>query len=288
MSNNTSPPSPQGEMPFIEHLVELRDRLLKIVLSVGVIVGILLPFSNSIYAYFAKPLVSLLPAGTQMIAIDVASPFFTPMKLVLVLAIFLSIPVILYHFWAFVAPGLYEHEQELIFPLLVSSTLLFYLGAVFAYYIVFPMVFGFMVSTTPDGVAMMTDIGRYLDFVLTVFFAFGVAFQVPVVTIVLVWIGLLHPDDLAAKRPYIIVGAFVIGAVLTPPDVISQTLLAVPMLILFEIGLFISRYVLKKKQQRETEAEEMEDNKYHPLTPEQMDAAFKEAEATDKRLKDDK
>ncbi|ALG67418.1 twin-arginine translocase subunit TatC [Beggiatoa leptomitoformis] len=280
-------PPPSGEMPFIEHLVELRDRLLKIILGVGIIVAILLPFSNNIYAYFAKPLISLLPMGTQMIAIDVASPFFTPMKLILVLAIFLAIPLILYHFWAFVTPGLYKHEQELIFPLLVSSTLLFYIGAVFAYYVVFPMIFSFMVSTTPDGVAMMTDIGRYLDFILTVFFAFGIAFQVPVITVVLVWLEVITPEHLTEKRAYIIVGAFIIGAILTPPDVISQTLLAVPMLVLFEIGLFISRLVLKKKRQRQ-EAEEMYDNDYHPLTTTEMDDALKKAEEEDKRLRGEK
>jgi sec-independent protein translocase protein TatC len=177
-----------------------------------------------------------------MIAIDVASPFLTPFKLALVASVFLAVPIILYQFWAFVAPGLYKKERRLILPLLVASTLLFYLGVTFAYFVVFPLVFGFLTTTAPVGVSVMTDISKYLDFILTMFFAFGVCFEVPIFTIVLVWTGFVSPAELADKRPYVIVGAFVIGMLLTPPDAISQTLLAVPMWLLFEIGLLCSRF----------------------------------------------
>jgi len=247
---NSTPPPSEGEMSLIEHLLELRSRLLKIVLAVCAILLILLPFSNELFAVLSKPLMALMPAGAQMVAIDVASPFFIPLRLTLVAAVFIAMPVVLYHLWAFVAPGLYSHEKELIFPLLIASTTLFYIGVLFAYYVVFPLVFGFMISTTPQGVAMMTDIGRYLDFVLTVAFAFGVAFQVPILTIVLVWMEIVTPESLTEKRPYIIVLAFIIGMILTPPDVVSQTLLAVPMWLLFEAGLVFSRLVLKKKHRR--------------------------------------
>jgi len=182
-----------------------------------------------------------LPKNTSMVAIDVISPFLTPFKLVLVAAIFLSIPVILYQFWGFVAPGLYAHEKRMIAPLLIASTLLFALGMVFAYFVVFPLIFGFLTSAAPEGVSVMTDIAKYLDFVLTLFFAFGMAFEVPIVTIVLVWMGIVTPQQLAEKRPYIIVGAFILGMFLTPPDAISQTLLAVPIWLLFEAGLLFSR-----------------------------------------------
>lgn len=239
------------EMPFVEHLLELRNRLLKIILAVVIIFLVLAPFANSLFSVLAKPLVSLMPANTQMVAIDVASPFLTPFKLTLVLAIFIAIPLILYHFWAFVAPGLYRHEKKLVFPLLISSTFLFYLGMAFAYYAVFPLVFGFMIYVTPDGVEMMTDISRYLDFVLKLFFAFGVAFEVPVATILLVWIGIVTPESLAKKRPFIILGALVIGMLMTPPDVISQIMLAVPIWLLFEVGLFFSRFILAKQTTRE-------------------------------------
>lgn len=271
---NSTPPPSEGEMSLIEHLLELRSRLLKIVLAVCAILLILLPFSNELFAVLSKPLMALMPAGAQMVAIDVASPFFIPLRLTLVAAVFIAMPVVLYHLWAFVAPGLYSHEKELIFPLLIASTALFYIGVLFAYYVVFPLVFGFMISTTPQGVAMMTDIGRYLDFVLTVAFAFGVAFQVPILTIVLVWMEVVTPESLTEKRPYIIVLAFIIGMILTPPDVISQTLLAVPMWLLFEAGLVFARLVLKKKQRlaRIAEQEHALPSDYRPLTPEEMDA----------------
>jgi sec-independent protein translocase protein TatC len=230
----------QGEMSFVEHLIELRDRLLKVILTDALILACLAPFTNHLYHLLAEPLLRRLPPGTSMIATEVASPFFTPFKLTLVTAIFLGMPVALYHLWAFVAPGLYQHEKRLIYPLLVTSTILFYMGMAFAYFVVFPLMFAFFTATAPEGVAIMTDISKYLDFVLKIFFAFGVAFEVPIATILAVWAGFTTPDALRQKRPYVIVAAFVVGMLLTPPDAISQTLLAVPMWGLFELGLFFS------------------------------------------------
>ncbi|MCU7959674.1 MAG: twin-arginine translocase subunit TatC [gamma proteobacterium symbiont of Bathyaustriella thionipta] len=256
MSKSTTDEVQVDEQPFVAHLLELRDRLLKMVMAVGIVFVALFPFSNSIYTAVAKPLMAHLPAGTSMIATEVASPFLTPFKLSLVASIFLSMPFILYQFWAFVAPGLYKHEKRLITPLLVSSIALFYLGMLFAYFVVFPLVFAFLTSTAPEGVAVMTDISRYLDFVLTLFFAFGIAFEVPIATILLVWMGITTPKKLTSKRPYIIVAAFVLGMLLTPPDVISQTMLAVPVLILFELGVIFSRFFVRKTD----EDEEQEQN----------------------------
>jgi len=231
-----------GEMTLVEHLVELRDRLLRCVLTVVVLLLLLFPFANDLYTLLAKPLLRHLPEGATMIATEVASPFLTPFKLALVTAIFISMPMVLYQLWAFIAPGLYRNERKLIFPLMVTSTLLFYLGMAFAYYVVFPLMFAFFNATVPEGVAVMTDISRYLDFVLKIFFAFGIAFEVPIATILLVWAGITTPEALVQKRPYIIVGAFVVGMLLTPPDAISQTLLAIPVWMLFEVGVFFSRY----------------------------------------------
>lgn len=245
MKNN---PGEATEQPFISHLIELRDRLLRVVLSVLVVFLGLSSYANDIYTYLAGPLLRHMPKDSTMIAIEVASPFFIPFKLALVVAIFICVPFILYQFWAFVAPGLYKRERRMIFPLLIASTLLFYLGVVFAYFVVFPLIFGFLTAAAPVGVAVMTDIGKYLDFVLTLFFAFGVCFEVPIFTIVLVWSGIVSRASLAEKRPYVIVGAFVIGMLLTPPDAISQTLLAIPMWMLFEIGLLCSRLFVPKKQ----------------------------------------
>ncbi|TRX03562.1 twin-arginine translocase subunit TatC [Candidatus Methylobacter oryzae] len=230
-----------GEQSFISHLIELRNRLLRAVLCVLVVFLGLASYANEIYSLLAGPLLKHMPKNSTMIAIDVASPFFTPFKLALIAAIFISVPYILYQFWAFVAPGLYKRERRMILPLLIASTLLFYLGVAFAYFVVFPLVFGFLTAAAPEGVAVMTDIAKYLDFVLAMFFAFGVCFEVPVFTIVLVWTGVISPEGLAEKRPYVIVGAFIVGAVLTPPDALSQTLLAVPMWMLFELGLLCSR-----------------------------------------------
>lgn len=231
----------EGEMTLVEHLVELRDRLLRVLLSVVIFLLLLFPFANDLYTLLARPLLKHMPQGTSMIATEVASPFLTPFKLALVLAIFISMPVALYQLWAFVAPGLYKHEKKLVFPLMITSTILFYLGMAFAYYVVFPLMFAFFNATVPEGVAIMTDISKYLDFVLKIFFAFGIAFEVPIATILLVWAGFTTPEALAAKRPYVIVGAFVLGMLLTPPDAISQTLLAIPMWVLFELGIFFSR-----------------------------------------------
>ncbi|MCX7067217.1 MAG: twin-arginine translocase subunit TatC [Methylococcales bacterium] len=228
--------------PFLSHLIELRDRLLKAILAVLLIFLPLSFYANEIYSFLANPLLKHLPEHSTMIAIDVASPFLTPFKLALVASAFLAVPIILYQFWAFVAPGLYKKERRLILPLLIASTLLFYLGVAFAYFVVFPLVFGFLTTTAPVGVSVMTDISKYLDFILTMFFAFGVCFEVPIFTIVLVWTGFVSPAELSDKRPYVIVGAFIIGMILTPPDAISQTLLAVPMWLLFEIGLLCSRF----------------------------------------------
>ena len=243
-----TPPThdPLNEQPLVAHLIELRNRLVKALIGVLVVLVPLLFFANEIYTVVAKPLMAVMPPGASMIATEVTSTFLAPFKLVLILAIFLAMPVVLYQVWAFIAPGLYRHERRLLFPLLAASIFLFYLGAAFAYFLVFPLMFAFFASTAPEGVTMMTDISSYLDFVLAVFLAFGIAFQVPIVTIVLVWTGMVTPETLRKSRRYVIVLAFVIGAVLTPPDIFSQTLLAVPMILLFEIGLFFTKYFVKK------------------------------------------
>lgn len=266
---------------FISHLLELRDRLLRMVLSVLVIFLALFYFRNDIYTLLAGPLTAHLPEDSSMIAIEVASPFLAPVKLTLVLSIFLAMPVILHQLWKFVAPGLYRHERRMALPILVTSIFLFYAGAAFAYFVVFPLIFGFFTSVAPEGVAVMTDIGKYLDFVLTVFFAFGLAFEVPIATIVLVWTGATTPERLARMRPYIIVGAFVIGMLLTPPDVISQTLLAVPMWVLFEVGVVFSRFYAPRTEEQESggEAQTAEapggaggEAGYTPMSEDEMDA----------------
>lgn len=244
----TSLLDPSGEQPFISHLIELRDRLLRVVLCVLLVFIATATYSNEIYQYLAEPLLLHMPKNSTMIAIDVASPFFTPLKLAFVVAAFISVPFILYQFWGFVAPGLYRHEKMMVAPLLLASTCLFYAGAAFAYFVVFPLVFGYLTSAAPTGVAVMTDIATYLDFVLAMFFAFGVSFEIPIFTIVLVWAGITTPESLADKRPYVIVGVFVIAMFLTPPDALSQTLLAVPMCLLFESGLLFSRLFFAKKQ----------------------------------------
>ncbi len=243
MSANNPAPEPveSPEQPFISHLVELRDRLLRVVIAVLVVFAALLPFANQLYSALADPLMRHMPENSSMIATAVVSPFMIPIKLALVMAIFIAIPFILYQLWSFIAPGLYQHERRMAIPLLVSSTFLFYLGGVFAYFVVVPLIFAFLTASAPEGVQVMTDISNYLDFVLTLFFAFGAAFEVPVATFVLVWMGITTPDALVEKRPYIVVGAFVIGMLLTPPDVISQTLLALPMWMLFELGVFMAR-----------------------------------------------
>ena len=238
-----------AEMGLLSHLIELRDRLLKMLLAVGIVFLCLFPFADTIYSWLAQPLLSHMPEGTSMIAIEVASPFLIPFKVCLMVAVFATAPFWLYQIWAFVAPGLYTHEKRLVSPLLISSTLLFYLGIAFAYFVVFPLVFGFFTSVAPEGVEVSTDISRYLDFVLTIFLAFGIAFEVPIATILLVAIGVATPEGLAKQRPYFIVAAFVVGMFLTPPDIISQTLLALPMWLLFEAGIFFSRFFMKRKDE---------------------------------------
>ena len=251
MAPSIEPDEPGAEQPFISHLIELRDRLIRMLIGVGIALLVTFPFANDIYTYVAAPLIAKLPEGSTMIATQVISPFLTPFKLALVAAVFLAMPYLLYQLWAFIAPGLYRHEKRLAVPLLASSVVLFYLGMVFAYFLVFPLIFGFMAATTPEGVSMMTDISAYLDFVLALFFAFGIAFEVPIATILLVVTGLTTPDALVQKRPYVIVGAFVIGMLLTPPDVFSQTLLAVPMWLLFELGVVASRILVRERAARE-------------------------------------
>lgn len=246
---------PDQKQPLISHLIELRNRLIRIVIAVGVFFLVLFPFANELYSTISQPLLQHLPAGSSMIATEVASPFIAPFKFTIVLAFFIAIPFVLYQVWYFVAPGLYSAEKKLLLPLLFSSTALFYLGMVFAYYVVFPLIFGFFVAVAPEGVTVMTDISRYLDFVLKLFFAFGIAFEVPIATILLVWMGLTTPEKLVAKRAYVIVAAFVIGMVLTPPDVISQTLLALPMWFLFEVGVFFSKMIQKHRPDSERQDE---------------------------------
>jgi len=242
-NNNTA----ETEVPFMSHLVELRDRLLRAVLVILVIFLALFSFSNELYTLLAEPLLIHLPTGSSMIATEVASPFLTPFKLSMMSAIFIGMPFILYQLWAFVAPGLYKHEKSLAFPLLFSSIILFYLGMVFAYFVVFPLMFQFFTGIALEGVTMMTDITKYLDFVLKMFFAFGLAFEVPIATIIVISTGMTTAEKLSQKRPYIIVVAFIAGMLLTPPDVVSQMLLAVPMWILFELGLIFSRILTRKK-----------------------------------------
>jgi sec-independent protein translocase protein TatC len=243
MTAKPDKPNPDAdvEQPLISHLLELRNRLLRIVMVIGAIVSVMAFFANDLYALLAGPLTAHMPKGSSMIAIEVTSTFFAPFKLAMVLSVFIAVPYALHEIWAFVAPGLYKHERRMVVPLLVSSSLLFYLGMAFAYFVVFPVVFQFMAATAPAGVAMMTDINKYLDFVLTMFFAFGIAFEVPVATFILVWMGVTTPQKLTAMRPYVVLIAFVIGAILTPPDGITQTMLAIPMWLLFEVGVWCAR-----------------------------------------------
>ena len=241
---------------LISHLIELRSRILRALMSVLVVFACLVYFAQDLYTYLAMPLVASMPEGSSMIATDVASPFLAPFKLTLVLSFFIAIPFVLYQIWAFVAPGLYRKEKKLIAPLLASSTLLFYAGMAFAYYVVFPLAFLFFNSVAPEGVLVSTDISSYLNFALKLFFAFGLAFEIPIAVILLCWTGVTDADSLAKKRPFVIVGAFVLGMLLTPPDVISQTLLAVPMWILFEVGVFIGRLYSKKPHENEDDADE--------------------------------
>lgn len=280
MTNSSPNPSSSDEInteqPFVSHLVELRDRILHMLLAVMVCFLCLFAFANDLYTLFSEPLIAVMPENSQMIAIDVASPFFAPFKLTMVLSVFMAIPYILYQLWSFIAPGLYSHEKKLVVPLLFSSTVLFYSGAAFAYFVVFPLVFGFFASVTPEGVTMMTDISRYLDFMFTLFFAFGCAFEVPIATVILVWMGITTPEKLREKRAFVVVGAFVIGMLLTPPDIISQTLLAIPMWILFEIGVFFSQWMPSR--------ENSDDESHQPLTDSEMESELDKIEKEESGL----
>lgn len=233
---------------FISHLIELRDRLLHIVAGIVLTFICLFPFANDIYSVLAHPLLQQLPQGGQMIATAVTTPFFVPMKVAMLSAFVISLPYTLYQVWAFVAPGLYQHEKRFAAPMIMLSTLLFLVGMAFAYFLVFPVVFGFITGTAPEGVAVMTDIGNYLDFVITLFLAFGIAFEVPVVVVVLVKLGFVQIATLKEVRSYVVVGAFVAGAILTPPDIISQFMLAVPLWLLYEAGILAAGFVTTKSE----------------------------------------
>ena len=248
MADVNQSPEPQ-EATFISHLLELRDRLLRAVGAVLLLFLVAAPFANTLYEYLAAPLMSALPEGNTMISTEPHGPFFVPFKFAFAFATAVAMPYLLYQLWAFVAPGLYDSEKRLAVPLLISSSGLFYLGILFAYFIVFPVIFAFFTSTAPEGVAVMTDINAYLSFVLKLFFAFGLAFEVPVATVLMVRLGVTTTTSLAAKRPYIIVGAFVVGMLLTPPDLFSQTMLAIPVWILFEAGLYVSKMIKPRESE---------------------------------------
>jgi sec-independent protein translocase protein TatC len=256
MSEQIGTKKEENEQTLTSHLVELRTRLIHALLIILALFLCLFYFANDLYIILSEPLTDLLPAGTSMIATDVTSPFFAPFKLTIVLALFLSMPFILHQCWSFISPGLYRHERRLAIPLLVSSILLFYAGLAFAYFVVFPLLFGFFTSVGPENVAIMTDIGSYLNFVLKLFFAFGIVFEIPIATMLIIWSGITTADALKSKRPYIVVGCFVVGMVLTPPDMISQSLLALPMWLLFEVGLIMSTLVSKKNSAKADDEEQ--------------------------------
>lgn len=265
------------EDTFISHLIEMRDRLLRAVLGVVILFVCLFPWSKELYALLAEPLLAALPAGGQMIATEVTTPFFVPMKVTLMAAFLLALPWVFYQAWAFVAPGLYQHEKRIGVPLVITSVILFLVGMAFAYFFVFPIVFGFIVSVTPAGVAVMTDIGKYLDFVMTLFIAFGVTFEVPVAVVLLVKMGMVSVAKLREIRPYVIVGAFVIGAIFTPPDVVSQFMLAVPLWILYEVGILVAAAVTKPRPEAGSD--------YAPMSESEMDTELDriESESQDRR-----
>lgn len=239
---------------LLDHLAELRSTLLRSVSVVLVIFLSLIYFARDLYRWLADPLMAHLPEGASMIATDVGAPFFAPFKLTLVVAVLVAIPFLLHQIWRFIAPGLYQHEKRLVAPLLISSSLLFYGGIAFAYYVVLPIAFGFFTAMAPEGITIATDISSYLDFVLKIFFAFGIAFEIPVAILLLCWSGVVTPQQLRAKRAYVIVGVFIVGMLLTPPDVISQTLLAIPMWLLYELGIVLSRFYVRKSPDEETES----------------------------------
>ncbi len=247
MNSLPGPSQEEGEHTLISHLVELRSRLMRAVLAVLAVFLALMPFANRLYSAVAQPMIERLPAGASMIAVDVASPFFAPIKLAFVAAVTIAMPAILYQAWAFVAPGLYQHERRLALPILVSATALFYIGAAFAYYLVLPAVFGFLTAISPEGVQVAPDISAYLNFVLVIFLAFGFSFEVPVAVVILGVLRWVTVEQLKEARPYVIVGAFVVAAIITPPDVISQLMLAIPMALLYEIGIIATRMLLARQ-----------------------------------------
>jgi sec-independent protein translocase protein TatC len=253
---------------FIAHLLELRDRLLRSVIAWAILFLCLFPFANKLYALLAKPMLSKLPQGSHMIATEVVTPFFVPLKVAMMTALLGALPYILYQIWAFIAPGLYAHEKKIILPLVVASIVLFACGMAFAYFMVFPVIFGFVIGSAPQGVEVMTDIDKYLDFVITMFLAFGITFEVPIIVVALTMMGLVEVAKFKEIRPYVIVGAFVIGAVFTPPDVISQTMLAVPLWFLYELGVFVAGWLVKRKPPGEASDE------YRPMTEEEIEAEF--------------
>jgi len=263
MSQSALPPNDQ-EMTLVQHLLEFRNSVTKGILAILVLFVILFPFANDLYLYISEPLSRFLPEGTSMIATGVASPFLTPFKLSLVLAIYLAMPFLLFQLWSFIAPALYQHEKQLVGPLLFFSSFLFYAGGAFAYYVVFPLVFGFLSTAAPEGVTVATDISLYLDFVIKMFFAFGIAFEVPIVVVLLILTRMASPQKLSHARPYVVVGAFVIGMLLTPPDIVSQTLLAIPMWLLYEAGIIVGSAVLKARRQKETDEEDDTSSKQKP------------------------
>lgn len=243
------------QQTFVSHLIELRSRLVKVVVTILVIVIVQLPFAGKIYTLMAAPVMKYLPEGTSMIATGVLSPFLTPFKMVFILGLIIAMPFILYQIWAFVAPGLYKHEKRIARPLLFSSIFLFYLGCVFAYFVIFPILFQFIPAISPVGVNYMPDINSYLDIVVRLFFAFGLAFEVPIAVILMILLGVTTPEKLANSRPYVVVGVFVVGMILTPPDMISQTLMAIPMWMLFEVGIIMGRILKKNKDKQDVTAE---------------------------------
>jgi sec-independent protein translocase protein TatC len=252
---STQPPPEDKEMPLLDHLVELRSRLLKSVLSILIIFLALIYFANDLYLMISQPLIASLPEGSEMVSTSVIAPFFTPFKLTMVVSLFLSMPVILHQLWGFIAPALYQHEKRLAVPLLVSSILLFYLGMTFCYFVVFPLMFQFFPSVIPDGIRYIPDMTDSLDIMLKMFFAFGIAFEVPIATMLLIWTGATSVASLKEKRPYIVVGAFVVGMLLTPPDAISQTLLAVPMWMLFELGILFALWIKPESKDEKANTE---------------------------------
>jgi sec-independent protein translocase protein TatC len=268
-----------GTETFISHLIELRDRLLKAVIAWIVLFVCLFPFANDLYSILAQPLLDKLPQGGQMIATEVVTPFFVPIKVAMMTAFLGALPVILYQVWSFVAPGLYSHERKMIVPLVFASLVLFVCGMSFAYFLVFPVVFGFIVGIAPVGVAVMTDIGKYLDFVITMFLAFGITFEVPIVVIALALSGMVEIEKFKEARPYVIVGAFVIGAIFTPPDVVSQIMLAVPLWLLYELGVIVAGWLVKRKPFEPTE-----EDTYTPIAEGDLDNELDRIEDEQKKL----